>query len=767
MKRFYTFFVICLTLSFWFNIANAQVVNIPDTKLASAVREALNLGPNARLTQQKVKQLTELKAPDSQISDLTGLEQATQLTRLDLQENQISDLSPLTDLKKLRRLDIWENQIRDITPLAGLTNLTRLFLNGNQIQDITSIAGLTKLRRLNLSHNTPKIQDITSLSSLTKLDQLRLVGNQISDVSPLAGLVNLETLHLSENPIHDTRPLANLPKLRDVDIRIATGVILDLNLEDAVRKALNLGPNARITEQELRKLTELRASSSPRSTDGDIKDLTGLEHAIELKSLDLRGNSIRDVGPLAGLTKLETLYLAYNPIIGTGPLFPLLKKNPNLRLDINPSIDEHPPIYWLTDATYQRSETNEIISITSPIQLQRQTSVSAAVETLWESSGSVDVYDTSIVADPVMGKLYWAEQIDESRSQIWHANLAGDPNVQKLATIDSLIDSIAVDPKQGKLYWTNNEGQIQRANLNGNQVKTLVENLENPQTIAVDVEGGKLYWTESSKGKGYKIQRANVNGKKIQNVTTVPSATWMPRIAIAGRKIYWFHTTGSDDRYLIQRANLNGSNIEELVNVSWSDTPEQEPEYDILAILDFAVDAAGETLYYPSVLSVSSVHSGESFFHILRTDLNSSESEIAVYVGGGDGSAQPIRIALGAPLSVVAAASVNNSLANSETAIPDTTRLLANYPNPFNPETWIPYQLSKASDVKITIYDARGIVVRRLELGHQPAGTYTSRSRAAYWDGRNGLGERVASGIYFYQLQADNVSSLRKMLILK
>ena len=101
------------------------------------------------------------------------------------------------------------------------------------------------------------------------------------------------------------------------------------------------------------------------------------------------------------------------------------------------------------------------------------------------------------------------------------------------------------------------------------------------------------------------------------------------------------------------------------------------------------------------------------------------------------------------------------------TTRPKQTQLLANYPNPFNPETWIPYQLANASDVQIIIYDTRGAVVRWLDFGHQPEGYYTTRSRAAYWDGRNGFGERVASGIYFYQLQADNISSLRKLLILK
>ena len=98
---------------------------------------------------------------------------------------------------------------------------------------------------------------------------------------------------------------------------------------------------------------------------------------------------------------------------------------------------------------------------------------------------------------------------------------------------------------------------------------------------------------------------------------------------------------------------------------------------------------------------------------------------------------------------------------------PEETLLLANYPNPFNPETWIPYHLADTSDVQITIYNARGTVVRRLDIGHQLAGYYTSRSRAAHWDGRNDIGERITTGIYFYQLQADNVSLLRKMVILK
>ena len=98
---------------------------------------------------------------------------------------------------------------------------------------------------------------------------------------------------------------------------------------------------------------------------------------------------------------------------------------------------------------------------------------------------------------------------------------------------------------------------------------------------------------------------------------------------------------------------------------------------------------------------------------------------------------------------------------------PMYTQLLQNYPNPFNPETWIPYQLASDADVTVAIYDTKSMLVRQLDLGYQQAGYYTDRVRAAYWDGRNRLGEAVGSGIYFYQLRADDYTTMRKMVILK
>ena len=113
----------------------------------------------------------------------------------------------------------------------------------------------------------------------------------------------------------------------------------------------------------------------------------------------------------------------------------------------------------------------------------------------------------------------------------------------------------------------------------------------------------------------------------------------------------------------------------------------------------------------------------------------------------------------------VAAADINTAQAPS--VLPIETSLLPNYPNPFNPETWIPYQLAKPTEVSVSIYAADGKLVRILGLGYKQAGIYQSKARAAYWDGKNAQGEPVASGIYFYTLKTGDFSATKKMLIRK
>ena len=95
------------------------------------------------------------------------------------------------------------------------------------------------------------------------------------------------------------------------------------------------------------------------------------------------------------------------------------------------------------------------------------------------------------------------------------------------------------------------------------------------------------------------------------------------------------------------------------------------------------------------------------------------------------------------------------------------TRLLPNYPNPFNPETWIPYQLAEAADVSMKIYDVSGRLIRTISVGFKPVGYYLTRERAAYWDGRNEIGESVSSGVYFLRFVAGDFTATQRVVIVK
>ena len=99
--------------------------------------------------------------------------------------------------------------------------------------------------------------------------------------------------------------------------------------------------------------------------------------------------------------------------------------------------------------------------------------------------------------------------------------------------------------------------------------------------------------------------------------------------------------------------------------------------------------------------------------------------------------------------------------------LPITTTLRQNYPNPFNPETWIPFDLAEEADVSLNIYNSEGLLIRDINLGLKPAGSYRDKARAMYWNGKNQQGDPVASGVYFYRIRAGDYSQIRKMVILK
>ena len=335
---------------------------------------------------------------------------------------------------------------------------------------------------------------------------------------------------------------------------------------------------------------------------------------------------------------------------------------------------------------------------------------------------------TNLAVDTTNSKLYWTTKINKRSGKIQRSNLDGS-NVQLVKNLTSVPLDIALDTADGQLYLTNAWGKLQRLNLDGSNFQpNLVVGLQSPNHLAWDAKRGKVYWTEQTDDSTGKIRSANLDGSNVQLVKELASSPHGLVIDAANRKLYLTSASGKIQRMNFARGYFQPNLITGLESLG-----------------EISVDTAGRKLYW--------TESGR----IRRANLNGKNIQDVTR-----GLGMPADIALGIMPTQTALAS-----APATTAAPEQTLLLFNYPNPFNPETWIPYHLAKASDVKITIYDAKGALVRRLDLGHQAAGFYTSRSRAAYWNGKNGVGERVASGVYFYTLTAGDFTATLKMLILK
>ena len=390
----------------------------------------------------------------------------------------------------------------------------------------------------------------------------------------------------------------------------------------------------------------------------------------------------------------------------------------------------------------------------------------------------------SIALDVAGGKMYWTSWLPEDKIQ--RANLNGS-NVQALVTTG--LDgpwNIALDVEGGKMYWTNRwAGKIQRANLNGTNVQDIVTDVY-PDGIALDVTGGKMYWTDWLRGK---IQRANLDGSNIQDLITTgldePSGI---ALDVAGGKMYWADTS----RGKIQRANLNGTNVQDIV------TGLGEPTRIALGPSSPGVwnlDVTGNGI----VDNLDIIEVGKNYGKTVakganpRADVNEDGkvdiNDLVAVAKAVDAAAAAPTVAQQlptlpftaqelaqwiqeakrqnlSPRGIAVLEHLLEALTRSEMPLKETL-LLPNYPNPFNPETWIPYYLAHAADVTVTIYDINGALVRKLDLGHQSAGYYTARTKAAYWDGCNETGESVASGVYFYHLSVGDFSATRRMLILK
>ena len=300
-------------------------ITILDADLRAAIESALRKASGASISRAEMASLTSLEAQDSNIRDLTGLELATGLISLNLSNNIISDLTPLSGLTSLTSLILSDNVISDLTPLSGLINLTVLILSGNLFSDISSLSGLTNLTSLNLSHNI------------------------ISDISPLSGLTNLSVLFLYDDTmIRDRSILSRLFNLSEANIP-------DANLRAAIKIAMGKASDDPITDFEMAFFPELEFPNA------NIRDLTGLELATNLTSLDLgtelvsgvgyvNSNHISDFSPLSGLTNLRTLDLGGNSISDLSALSGAISGLTNLErlyLDNN-SVSDLTPLSGLT-----------------------------------------------------------------------------------------------------------------------------------------------------------------------------------------------------------------------------------------------------------------------------------------------------------------------------------------------------------------------------------------------------------------------------------
>ena len=365
------------------------VGHIPDPNLRHAIRKALRKARDDPLRLEDMPQLTELEVTRKTVTNLTGLELATNLTRLVLRSNGIPDISPLAGLTQLIYLHLGSNRISNISSLAGLTQLRQLYLEKNSFSDISPLAGLTNLTILELGYN--KIWDISPLARLTNLTILELGYNKIRDISPLARLANLKELGLRNNFISNILPLERLTKLTELylqsnsisdlsplvantglssgdKLNVRGNPLNDHSFNTHIAALQNRGVNVNsdhiepssetvnIPDPNLRRVIEqirgkaqggiitvidMQTLAALYAPNKNIRNLTGLEAAINLRELRLVDNNITDISSLAKLTELRQLWLDNNSISDISPLAGLTNLS-ELRLSNNAISDLSP-----------------------------------------------------------------------------------------------------------------------------------------------------------------------------------------------------------------------------------------------------------------------------------------------------------------------------------------------------------------------------------------------------------------------------------------
>ena len=564
----------------------------------------------------------------------------------------------------------------------------------------------------------------------------------------------------------------------------AAVVIPDPNLRIAVENALGKAQGQPIAPAELAALPMLWAPSA------NIGDLTGLEHATDLIALSLEENAISNLTPLMGLTNLTHLGLSSNNISDLSPLADLTQLG-LLWLEGN-NISDLSPLAGLTNLTELYVADNNISDISAVAGFTNLTfldfwrnSVSDLSPiagltklTFLGAASNRDISDVSALA--VLTNLTELFLNGNSISDI--SPIARLTNLKRLSLSYNSISDLSALAGLTNLTWL----KLDRNAIT--DISTLV-NLTNLTHLVLYINKISDLSPVAGLTDLTHLNLAENSISDISALTNLTNLTYLelPFNSISNLSLLVANTgLGSGDEVDVRGNPLNYLSImahipslqRRGVTVEFDDTAAKPPDVNgdgninVLDLISIASDSGN------TGANMATDVNGNGVVNILDLVLVAGmfestaaapaapaqvpETLTAVEVQGWLTDAVSLEVR---DLIIKRGIMVLGHLLASLT--PTETELLSNYPNPFNPETWIPYRLADDGFVTLTIYDGKGQVVRSLDVGHRIAAVYESRSKAIYWDGRNNLGEAVASGVYFYHLSAGDYSNTRKMLILK
>lgn len=707
---------------------SAQTVVMPDKQLRAAINEVLDKNPNARITVAELSTLRELRVNDMGIRNLTGLEAAVRLESLSIRDNSISDLSPLADLTNLETLGISGNLVQNLSTLKELVNLRYLDLTGNLITDLSPLAGLVRIEIIDTSVNPPidlsplsglinlrefrswgtTILDFSALAELPKLVEIDICGGDLSDISPLEGLTGLAELYLAGNDITDISPLASLTGLTRLSVH-----------------------------------------------DNQVSDLSPLEELTGLRWIDLYGNTIADVSPLGKLENLTWLDLGKNEIVDVSALSAL----PNLT--------------WLGLAANEQVNASQLERFSTKTSIAYSDFVSLPLPE---------------VGPKIQGPWLWAIMpgAGVSNVDLLEQVSKGGATEVKVATFGATEDKPIGNGK-----W-----KAHKLSPTGG------DNL-NEMTDALGWGSGSDIYAHVVYGS------VTLNAPRRQETTMLVGSSDGVKVWLNGEVVHYNpverHASDFQDAFPVTLKK--GANVL-LVAVDNRDRGSFSGFFGFAKDADYQVNPIGKKIIVKlpawdvnkdgrtDILDLIMVGQdfGKAKAANTHTDVNKDGKRniadlvlVAQHLDeiSGVAAAPSLRVLNNLKLdpAIVSAwiaqaqrendgsLAFQHGIANLQRVlmvlVPKNTTLLANYPNPFNPETWIPYQLAEPAKVIVRIYSVKGGLIRTLAMGHQPAGDYRSRSRAVYWDGKNEIGEPVASGVYFYTLTAGDFKATRKMLIRK